>query len=68
MRISRVGAPPGSGMSNVRVKVRDEPAGRRPPKSIRRSVWSAFFDDTLTRGVPVRALILKPVVPGWTAR
>jgi hypothetical protein len=38
IRVSRVGAPPGSVMSNVRVNARVAPAVSRSPKSIRRSV------------------------------
>ncbi len=67
-RVVRVGTPPGSLMSNVRAMPRAWPDPSRDPKSIRSSVWSAFFAATWTVGPPIRALTLNPAVFGGTAR
>jgi hypothetical protein len=55
-------------MSNVSPMPRDWPEPSRDPKSIRSSVWSAFFAATWTVGPPARPPTLNPVVFGGTAR
>ena len=68
MRVARVGSPPGSVMSKVSDMPRAELAGRRRPKSIRSSVWSALDAATVTLGFVSRAETLKLDVFGGTAR
>jgi hypothetical protein len=58
IRVCRVGAPPLSTMSNVRVMARVAPALSRLPKSMRSRVWSFFRVATETRGLPVADAIL----------